>query len=57
MVLQVSEEELRTNKSGSYEAPEVKCIISAAAVHKWPKLSTYRIDATRWLIKLRGESK
>jgi hypothetical protein len=57
MVLHVPVEELRINKSGIHEAPEVKCIISAAAMRKWPKLNTYRIDATRWLIKLQGESK
>jgi hypothetical protein len=57
MVLHVPVEELRINKSGIHEAPDVKCIISAAAIHKWPKINTYRIDATRWLIKLKGESK
>ena len=57
MVLHVPVEELRTNKCGADEAPDVKCIISAAAMRKWPKLNTYRIDATRWLIKLPGESK
>jgi hypothetical protein len=57
MVLHVPVEKLRINKSGIHEAPDVKCIISAAAMRKWPKLNTYRIDATRWLIKLQGESK
>lgn len=57
MVLHVPVEELRTNKCGADEAPDIKCIISAAAMRKWPKLNTYRIDATRWLIKLQGESK
>jgi hypothetical protein len=57
MVLHVPVEELRINKSDIHEAPAVKCIISAAAIRKWPKINTYRIDATRWLIKLQGESK
>jgi hypothetical protein len=57
MVLHVPVEELRINKSGIHEAPDVKCVISAAGIRKWPKINTYRIDATRWLIKLQGESK
>ena len=56
MVLHVPVEELRLNdKAGTQEAPDVKNIISVSAVRKWPKLNTYRIDATRWLIKLRGD--
>ena len=55
MVLHVPVEELRINKSGIYEASDVKNIISAATVRKWPKINTYRIDTTRWLIKLQGE--
>ena len=55
MVLHVPVEELRINKSGLHEAPDVKSVMSAAGIRKWPKINTYRIDAVRWLIKLKGE--
>jgi hypothetical protein len=57
MVLHIPVEELRITKAGAHEAPDVKNIITAATVRKWPKINTYRIDNTRWLIKLQGESK
>ena len=56
ILLHVPVEELRINKAGTHEAPDVKNIITASAARKWPKINTYRIDATRWLIKLQGES-
>ena len=53
MVLYVPVEDLRVNaKQGTHEAPDVKKIVTAAYTYKWPKLSTYRIDETHWLILL-----
>ena len=58
MVLHVPVEELRINKAGTHEAPDVKNIITASAARKWPKINTYRVAATRWLITMQtqGES-
>ena len=54
IVLDVPVEELRLNKSGTMEAPAIKCLISYASNHKLPGLSVRRMTDTRWFVSMRG---